>query len=203
MAIDAKTVKSLREETGLPMMQCKKALEESAGDLEKAKEFLRKQGAKMAEKRGHRETSEGTIGNYLHHDGRTGVLLELNCETDFVARSEDFTALARDLALHVAFHDPVAIRREEVPAEVVEKERELILGQMDQDEKTRSKPEEVRRKIAEGRLDKFYAERVLLEQPFVRDPSGRTTVKDLIQQTMQKTGENISVRRFVRYRIGD
>ncbi len=201
MEISAKQVKELRDATGLPMMMCKKALEECNGNFEHAVDHLRKQGAKLAEKRAHRETGDGAVGVYLHHDGKTGVMLEVNCETDFVAKGDAFQALLRDLMLHIAFHNPISVAREQVPPEVVAKEREIILGQLDQDEKIRGKPDQVKQKIAEGKLEKFYADRVLLEQPFVRDD--KITVRDLVRQAIQKTGENITIRRFVRYKVGE
>lgn len=201
MGIDAKVVKELRERTGLPMMQCKKALTETDGDLDKAADLLAMQGAKIAEKKAGRETSEGTVGFYLHHDGKTAVMVELNCETDFVAKSDDFKALAKDIALHVAFHDPVAVKREEVPADLIAHEKQIILGQLEEDEKMKGKPDGVKEKIAEGKLNKFYAERVLLEQPFVKDPSVGT-VKELIESIVLKLRENIGVGRYVRYKIG-
>jgi elongation factor Ts len=203
MAIEAKLVKELRDRTGLPMMQCKKALEESSGDLDKAEDLLAKQGAKIAEKKAGRETKEGTIGFYLHHDGKTAVMVELNCETDFVAKNAEFRELAKDLAMHVAFHDPVAVTREDVPAEMVAKERDIILGQLELDEKMKGKPDQVKEKIAEGKLNKFYAERVLLEQPFVKDTSGKTSVKQLIEQIVLKLRENITVGRFARFKVGE
>ena len=203
MGIDAKTVKELRERTGLPMMQCKNALTEMNGDIEKAEEHLAKQGAKIAEKKAGRATKEGTIGFYLHHDGKTAVMVELNCETDFVANTDDFKALAQDIALHVAFHDPVAATREDVPADLIEKQKSLILGQLEEDPKMQGKPEGVREKIAEGKLNKFFAERVLLEQPFVKDTSGKTSVKQLIEATVLKLRENIGVGRYQRYKIGE
>ena len=201
MGIDAKQVKELRELTDLPMMQCKKALAETNGDIEKAVELLRLQGAKMAEKKAHRDTGDGAIGSYIHHNGKLGVLVELNCETDFVARNEDFQELLKDLALHIAFHDPIAVDRAGVPAQIVEKERAIILGQMEEDEKMRSKPEQVKLKIAEGKIDKFFSERVLLEQPFVRDD--KMTVTERIQQAIAKLRENITVGRFVRIKVGE
>lgn len=203
MEIDAKLVKQLRDRSGLPMMQCKKALQETNGDLDKAADWLAKQGAKIAEKKAGRETKEGAIGTYLHHDGRTAVLVEVNCESAQVAKTEDFLALCRDLALHIAFHDPVAVSREAVPAEIVAKEREIILSVMDQDPKMADKPAEMKSKIAEGKLGRFFAERVLLEQPFVKDTSGKTSVKDRIDQAVLKVRENITVRRYVRFRVGD
>ncbi|MEN8150326.1 MAG: translation elongation factor Ts [Planctomycetota bacterium] len=202
MGIDAKVVKELRERTGLPMMQCKKALTETEGDIDKAADLLAKQGAKIAEKKAGRATSEGTVGFYLHHDGKTAVMVELNCETDFVAKNDDFKALAKDIALHVAFHDPVAVKREDVPAELIAHEKEIIMGQLEEDPKMAGKPDGVKEKIAEGKLNKFYAERVLLEQPFVKDPSVGT-VKELIESTVLKLRENIGVGRYVRYKIGE
>ena len=201
MAVDAKKVKELREQTGLPMMECKRALEESGGDVEGAKELLRKRGAKIADKKAHRETGDGTMGMYLHHDKKLAVVVEVNCETDFVAKNEDFQDLAKEIALHVAFHDPIAVRREEVPAEVVEKERELIMGQLDEDEKLKDQPAQVKEKIAEGKMEKFFAERCLLEQPYVKDD--KLTVQELVNQRIQKLRENITVSRFVRYRVGE
>jgi elongation factor Ts len=201
MEIPARLVKELRDETALPMMQCKRALEETGGDKEKAIDLLRKQGAKTAEKRAHRATANGGIGMYVHHDGKLGVMVEVNCETDFAAKSEHFQEFLKDLTLHVAFHNPLAVTREEVPAAVVAKEREIVLGQIEEDEKTRGKPDAVKQKIADGRIDKFYAERVLLEQPFVRDD--KLTVKDVVRQLIQKTGENVAIRRFVRFKVGE
>lgn len=203
MAIDAKQVKELRDRTGLPMMQCKSALLETDGDIDKAEEYLAKQGAKIAEKKAGRETKEGTVGFYLHHDGKTAVMVELLCETDFVAKNDDFKALAKDIAMHVAFHDPVAVRREEVPEAVLAREKDIVLGQLEQDPKMKDKPDQVKEKIAEGKLNKFFAERVLLEQPFVKDSTGKTSVKDLIEQIVLKLRENISVRRFQRYKVGE
>ena len=203
MAIEAKQVKELRDRTGLPMMQCKKALTETGGDLDKAEEHLAKQGAKIAEKKAGRATKEGTIGFYLHHDGKTAVMVELNCETDFVAKNEDFKALAKDICLHIAFADPVAVKREDVPEELVAKEKNIILGQLEEDPKMQGKPDGVKEKIAEGKLNKFFAERVLMEQPFAKDTSGKTSVKQLIETVVLKLRENITVGRFQRYKIGE
>jgi elongation factor Ts len=201
MAVDAKRVMELRKITDLPMMQCKKALTETDGDVEKAVELLRMQGAKMAEKKAHRETGDGSVGVYIHHNGKLGVLVELNCETDFVAKNDDFQQLLKDISLHIAFHDPIAINREGVSPEAVEKERGLILGQLDEDEKMKNKPDQVKEKISEGKLDKFFKERVLLEQAFVRDD--KMTVQDLISQTISKLRENITVGRFARFKVGE
>jgi elongation factor Ts len=201
MEISAKLVKELRDQTALPMMQCKHALEETGGDMEKAVDLLRKQGAKTAEKRAHRSTGNGGIGTYIHHDGKLGVMVEVDCETDFAAKSDHFQQFLKDLSLHVAFHNPLAVAREQVPAEIVSKEREIILGQIEQDEKIRAKPDAVKQKVADGRIDKFFAERVLLEQPFVRDD--KLTVKDVLRQLIQKTGENVAIRRFARFKVGE
>ena len=201
MAVDAKLVMELRKITDLPMMQCKKALAETDGDIEKAVELLRMQGAKMAEKKAHRETGDGAIGYYLHHNSKLGVLVELNCETDFVAKNPDFQELLKAISLHIAFHDPIAVKREDVPPEVVEKERAIILGQLNEDEKIKNKPDQVKEKIAEGKIDKFFSERVLLEQPYVKDD--KITVQDLINQTIGKLKENITVGRFARFKVGE
>jgi elongation factor Ts len=203
MGIDAKQVKELRERTGLPMMQCKKALEETGGDIARAEEHLAKQGAKIAEKKAGRATKEGTIGFYLHHDGKIAVMVELNCETDFVAKNDDFRALAKDIALHIAFADPVAAKREDVPEDIVQKEKNIILGQLEEDPKMQGKPDGVKEKIAEGKLNKFYSERVLLEQPFAKDTSGKTSIKELIETVVLKLRENITVGRFQRFKVGE
>ena len=195
MEIDSKLVAALRNDTGAGMMECKKALTEAGGDLGKAKDILRKRGVEVAAKKGARETKNGWIGTYIHHNGRVGVLVELLCETDFVAKTQDFQDLLKDLAMHIAHSDPVAVRREEVPAEIVAKEREIYAAQLDA-----NKPEAVREKILQGKIDAFFKERCLLEQPFVKDP--KLSVKDLIQQKVQKTGENIQFSRFTRFEIG-
>ncbi len=196
MTISADQVKVLREKTGAGMMQCKKALEESKGDVEKAVELLRKSGAAAAEKRVGRSTGEGRIEAYIHPGSRVGVLLEVDCETDFVARTDDFLAFCHDVALHVAAAAPIAVRREEVPADVVERERSIYTDQA----KTSGKPETVWPKIIEGRLDKFYEEFVLLEQPFVKDPDLK--IRDLLTSLIGKLGENIVIRRFIRFQVG-
>ena len=201
MAVDAKRVMELRKITELPMMQCKKALTETDGDVEKAVDLLRMQGNKMAEKKAHRETGDGAIGTYVHHNGSLGVMVELNCETPSVAKNEMFKELLKEISLHIAFHDPIAITREDVPADVVEKERGLIRGQLDEDEKIKNKPDQVKEKIAEGKLDKFFKERVLLEQPYVKDD--KITVQELISQSISRLNENITVGRFVRYKVGE
>jgi elongation factor Ts len=194
--IPAKLVAELRARTGAGMMDCKKALEETGGDLEKAVDVLRKKGAAKADKRAAREASEGLIGSYVHHDGRIGVLVEVNCETDFVARTEDFRALAKDLALHIASAKPLAVRIEDVPAELVEREKRVYEAQVAE----QKKPEQIRAKIVEGMLKKFYEDNVLLEQKFVKDD--KRTVGDLVKEVAAKTGEKVDVRRFVRFERG-
>ncbi len=194
--IDAKQVAALRARTGAGMMDCKKALEEAAGDMEKAVDLLRKKAAAKADKRAGREASEGWIGSYVHFDGSVGVLVELNCETDFVARTDDFQALAKDLAVHIAAASPLAVRIEDLPAELVERERQVYESQVAE----QKKPENIRAKIVDGMLRKFYEERVLLEQPFVKDD--KITVGDLVKALSGKTGEKIEVRRFARFDLG-
>jgi len=194
--IPAKLVAELRARTGAGMMDCKKALEETGGDVEQAVDVLRKKGAARADKRAGREASEGLIGSYVHFDGRIGVLVELNCETDFVARTEDFKTLARDLAVHVAATKPLAVRIEDLPPEVVARERQVYEAQVAE----QKKPENIRAKIVEGMLKKFYEERVLLEQKFVKDD--KRTVGELVKELSSKTGENVQLRRFARFELG-
>jgi len=194
--IAAKLVAELRARTGAGMMDCKRALEETGGDVEKAVDALRKKGVAKADKRAGREASEGLIASYVHHDGRIGVLVELNCETDFVARTEDFRALAKDLALHIASAAPIAVRIGDVPAEVVARETEIYQAQAAE----QKKPDHVQAKIVEGRLKKFFEERVLLEQKFVKDD--KRTVGELVNELSGKTGEKVDVRRFVRFERG-
>jgi elongation factor Ts len=195
MAIGAESVKQLREVTGIGMMKCKEALEATGGDIEKAIEHLRKQGLKTAEKRAGRETSEGVIASYIHSNAKIGVLLELKCETDFVARNDEFRQLARDLCMQVAATRPIAVSKDQVPAEVVEKEREIYREQV------KGKPPQAIEKIVQGKLDAFFKERCLLDQPFVKDP--KTSVGDLIKSLVAKLGENITVNRFVRLQMGE
>jgi len=194
--IPAKLVAELRARTGAGMMDCKRALEETGGDLEKAIDQLRKKGVAKAEKRAGREATEGLIGSYIHHDGAIGVLVELNCETDFVARTEDFKALAKDVAVHVAATRPLAVRIEDLPAELVQREKQVYEAQVAE----QKKPEQIRGKIVEGMLKKFYEDNVLLEQKFVKDDS--RTVGELVKELSGKTGENVQVRRFVRFELG-
>lgn len=196
-AISAQMVKELREKTGVGMMDCKKALAESDGDMEKAVEFLRKKGLATAQKRAGRATSEGIVQAYIHMGGKIGVLVEVNCESDFVAKNEDFQAFAKNIAMHIAATNPVGIAPEDVPAAVVEKEMEIYRGQA----REMGKPEKMLEKIAEGKMAKFFKDNCLLNQPYVRDPD--LTIADLLNETIAKIGENISIRRFARFQIGD
>jgi elongation factor Ts len=197
--ISATMVKDLRDKTGAGMMDCKAALEESGGDLEKAIEILRKKGLAHAAKRAGRVAKDGVVGHYIHMGGKVGVLVEVNCETDFVARTDDFQQLVKDLAMQVAAANPSYVSREEVPGPVIEKEREIYRDQM-ADQK---KPPQVLDKIIEGKLDKFFAEQCLLEQPFVRDATGRTRIKDMVDQATSKMGERVVVKRFSRFKVGE
>ncbi|CAN5835293.1 translation elongation factor Ts [soil metagenome] len=199
MAIGAGQVKELRERTGAGMMECKKALEESGGDMEAAIDLLRARGAAKAAKRAERETREGTVGSYVHTNGRIGVLVEVQCETDFVSRNDEFQQLARDLAMHIAAANPLALDAESIPADVVERERGVYAEQVRQD----GKPENMHEKIVEGKLRKFFQESTLLDQIFVKDPNGKQTIRQLIQETSAKTGENIVVKRFARFQLGE
>lgn len=195
MAIEMKDISRLREMTGAGMMDCKKTLEEAGGDFDKAIELLRKKGAATAAKRAEREANEGVIATYLHN-GRIGAMLELNSETDFVAKNDDFKQLAQDLAMHVAAAAPDYVSPDDVPTEVVEKERE-IEGEMLKDS---GKPEEVLKKIIDGKVQKFYSQVCLLKQPYVKDPN--ITIEDLINEKTAAIGEKLVVRRFVRYELG-
>ncbi len=194
--IPAKLVAELRARTGAGMMDCKKALEEAGGDIDKAVDILRKRGAAKADKRAGREATQGLIASYVHHNGRVGVLLEVNCETDFVANTEEFKQLAKDLTHQIASAAPIALRREDIPADVIAKEREIYRAQVAGEKK----PDHVKEKIVEGRINSFYEDRVLLEQKFVRDAS--KTIGDLVKELAAKTGENVRVRRFVRFELG-
>jgi elongation factor Ts len=197
MEISAKKVKGLREMTGAGMMDCKKALVESGGDIEQAIANLRKQGLSKAAKKADRTANEGLIYSYIHPGSKLGVLLELNCETDFVARTDDFSNLAKDIAMHIAAANPLVIERGQLDPAALEKEREIYRTQA----LNEGKPEKVLDKIIEGRLSKYYQEVVLLEQPFVKDQD--ITIKDLINNAIGKMGENIVIKRFVRYRMGE
>jgi elongation factor Ts len=197
MEISAAQVKQLREMTGAGMMECKKALQEAGGDIEKAVDLLRVKGAAKAAKRSGRDAREGAVSSYIHMGGRIGVLIEVNCETDFVARNEQFQELVKDLAMHIAAMNPLAVSAEDIPAEVVERERKVGLEKVKAD----GKPENLHEKIVDGMLKKFYQESTLLEQPFVRDDSKK--VRDLVSEAAAATGENIVVRRFVRFALGE
>jgi elongation factor Ts len=199
MASSAEQVKNLRERTGAGVMDCKAALEASRGDLQGAVEYLRKKGLADAAKKSHREARDGVVVSYIHPGSKIGVLVEVNCETDFVARTEDFQQLVKDVAMQVAAANPSYVSREEVPGAVVEKEREIYRQQM-ADQK---KPPQVIDKIIEGKLEKFYAESCLLEQPFIRDASGKTRLRDMVDQATSKMGERIVVKRFARFQVGE
>jgi len=197
MATTAKDVAALRERTGAGMMDCKKALDETNGDLDKAVELLRSKGAAKADKRAGRQTKEGMIANYIHHNGKIAVLVELNCETDFVARTDDFQQLGKWIAEHIAAAAPLAVAKDAVPAEKVESERRIFHEQV----KASGKPENMIEKIVEGKIQAFYKDVALMHQEWVREPS--KTIGDLVKEVSSKTGENIQVRRFVRYQLGE
>lgn len=199
--ITAAAVKQLREKTGAGMMECKNALVEAEGNEEKAVDILRQRGLASAKKREGRIAAEGIVGSYIHMGGKVGVLVELNCETDFVARGEEFQQLVKDIAMHIAAAEPKYVTREEIPAEVLDKEREIARAQAKNDPKMANKPEQVIEKIVEGRLNKFYEESVLVDQPFVKAPE--KTVGELVTEKVSKTGERIAVRRFTRYKMGE
>jgi len=196
-AITADQVKQLREKTGAGMMECKAALAEANGNMGEAITILRKRGLAQAAKRAGRATAQGLITSYIHLGGKIGVLVEVNCETDFVARTEDFQNLAKEVAMHIAAADPRWVRREEVPAEAIEKERAIYRAQME----NTGKPAHVLDKIVEGKLGNFYSQFVLVDQPSIRDSN--VTIGQLITQATAKTGENIQVKRFVRFRVGE
>jgi elongation factor Ts len=197
MEISAGAIKELRQRTGVGFMDCKKALLECAGNIDEAIDFLRKKGLAKAAKRAGRVTMEGLITSYIHPGGKIGVLVDINCETDFVARTEDFQNLAKEIAMHIAAMNPIAIAREDVPPEAIEKEKEILRAEA----AASGKPEKVLEKIVEGRLEKFFAEQCLLEQPYIK--SSDITVKDFISDTTAKLGENVVVRRFTRYQLGE
>ena len=197
MSIDAKTVKSLRKITGAGMMDCKKALMETNGDLEKAIDHLRKTGVAKAEKKGQRTTKEGLVFSYIHHGGKLGVLLELNCETDFVAKTEGFNDLAHNLAMQIAATNPSSISRDDMDSSVLEREKNIFTDQA----KESGKPDNIIEKMVEGRVEKFYAESCLLEQQYIKDSERK--VSDLLTEAVSTLGENIVINRFVRYAIGE
>ncbi|MFP3947987.1 MAG: translation elongation factor Ts [Longimicrobiales bacterium] len=196
MAITAKEVKELRDRTGAGMMDCKRALQETDGDMEAAVDVLRSRGAAKAAKRADRAANEGRIGSYVHFGGKIAVLVEVNCETDFVANTDEFEELARDIAMHIAASDPLAVSSEDIPEAVVERERKVFLDQAAEE----GKPGNVREKIVEGRIRKFYEQNALLEQSFVKDPE--RTVQDLLDEATSQMGEKIEISRFVRYEVG-
>ena len=195
-SISAKDVAELRKRTGAGMMECKKALEENGGDFEKATDWLRARGIAKSEKRAERAASEGLVEAYIHHNGKIGVLVELGCETDFVARTDDFRALAKEVAMHVAFANPLALSPDDLDPALVERERRVYLEQVAQE----GKPEAVRARIVEGKLKKFFSESALLEQPWVKDD--KQTVGDLVKAVSGKLGEKVVVKRFVRLQLG-
>ena len=193
----AKTVKQLRDISGAGMMDCKKALSEASGNLDDAMAILRKSGIAKAQKKSGRSTKEGMVYSYIHPGSKLGVLVEINCETDFVANTEDFISLNKNLAMHIAASAPIAVQREDVSLSIIEKEKEIYIDQAKQS----GKPEEIINKMIEGRVNKFYQENVLLEQAFIKDPD--KSVKDVITDTIAKLGENINVSRFVRFQLGE
>jgi len=196
-AVTQEMVKDLREKTGAGIMDCKRALSEAGGDMDKALDILRQKGLAIAAKKAARETKEGLISSYIHAGGRIGVLVEVNCETDFVARNPEFQELVKDITMQIAWSNPPYLRREEVPPSVLEKEREIYRAQA----RETGKPEHVIEKIVDGKIEKFLNDSCLLEQPFIKDSS--VTLNDLIRQKIAKTGENISIKRFVRYQLGE
>lgn len=197
MEISASQVKDLRERTGISIMECKTALVESQGNIERAIEILRKKGIAKAEKKADRVATEGLIWAYIHPGNKIGVLVEVNCETDFAAKTEDFITFVKDVAMHIAATNPAAIRRDEVDLELVNKEREIYREQACY----QNKPENVIERIIDGKMDKFYQDNCLLEQPFVKDP--QKTVKDYLTEMVAKVGENINISRFVRFQLGE
>ena len=199
MASNARLVKELRDRTGAGVMDCKEALQEAKGNLDSAIEFLRKKGLAAAARRAHREVREGVVGAYVHPGAKLGVLVEVDCETDFVAKTDVFQELVKDLGMQVAAANPTWVSREDVPAEAVDKEREIYRGQL-ADQK---KPPQVVDKMIEGKLEKFYSEQCLVEQPFIKDASGKTRVKDLVDGVNAKTGERVVVKRFARFQVGE
>lgn len=197
MEISASLIKNLREKTGVGIMDCKGALKECNGDIEQAIDYLRKKGIATAKKRGSRSTSEGQIQSYIHAGGKIGVLVEVNCETDFSAKTMDFTEFVKNIAMHIAATNPVAIDREGIPPEILDRERAIYLSQA----KESGKPEKVIDKIVEGKMNKFFSEAALLEQQYVKNPD--ITIQDLLNELIAKTGENVVINRFVRFQLGE
>ena len=199
--VTAGAVKALREKTGAGMMECKKALVEADGNEERANEILRERGLASAKKKEGRVAAEGVVGSYIHMGGKVGVLVEVNCETDFVARGEEFQQLVKDIAMHIAAAEPRYVSRDEVNSDVLDKEREIARAQAKNDPKNANKPDQVMDKIVEGRLNKFYEEFVLVDQPFIKEPA--QTVGEMVTEKVAKTGEKITIRRFARYKMGE
>ncbi len=197
MVITADLVKKLRDATGAGMMECKAALTEAGGNLDEATTVLRKRGLAQATKKAGRSANEGLVGHYIHMGGKLGVLVEVNCESDFVARTDDFQSLAREIAMHIAAASPQYVRREDVPADILDRERDIYRGQME----GQNKPAAVIDKIVDGKLNSFYEQACLLDQPSVRDP--KLTIGQIVQQAIAKLGENIVVARFVRFKLGE
>jgi elongation factor Ts len=197
MEINAELVKKLRDQTGAGMMECKKALVEAKGNLEDAVTILRKQGLAQATKKAGRSTNEGMVGHYIHMNGKIGVLVEVNCESDFVARTEDFQSLTREIAMHIAAANPQYVRRDDVPADMLERERAIYRSQVE----GQNKPEPVVQKIVEGKLNSYFEQVCLLDQPSIRDP--KVTIGQVVQQAIARLGENIAIPRFVRFKLGD
>jgi len=197
LEITASIVKELREKTGVGMMDCKKALQECNGDIEKSIEYLRKKGIATAQKRGGRSTSEGQIQSYIHAGGKIGVLVEINCETDFTGKNEEFTEFVKNVAMHIAASSPIAIDRDGIPEDILAKEKDIYETQA----KESGKPENVIQKIVEGKINKFFADNTLLGQPYVKNPD--ITIQDLVNEMIAKTGENVIINRFVRFQLGE
>jgi elongation factor Ts len=197
MTISAATVKALRDETGAGFMECKSALTDADGDLDKAIIILRKRGTAQAAKRAGRSTKQGVTGSYIHPGGSVGVLVEINCETDFVARTDDFKTLVKEIAMHIAASSPTYVRVEDIPVEVIEREKDIFRSQLEGS----NKPAQIIDKILDGKINSYYGQVVLLKQPSIRDP--KTTVTDLVAATIAKVGENISIARFARFKVGE
>lgn len=196
MNITATVVKELRNQTGAGLMDCKKALSEAKGSLEKAIDILRKNGLALASKKADREASEGLIGSYIHMD-KIGVLVEVNCETDFVAKTEDFRKLVRNIAMHITASNPAYLKREDIPSEVIDKEKDIYVSQIT------NKPPHIAGKIVEGKLEKFYTDNCLMDQIFIKDPEQKKKIKDIVADAIARLGENIVVKRFARYQLGE
>jgi len=199
MAVSPEQIKKLRELTGAGILECKNALEEVEGDLEKAIDLLRTRGIAKADKRAGRATAEGLVQAYIHSDGKLGVLVEVNCETDFVARTDDFKELCREVAMQIAAAQPLYVNREEVPTDLLEKEKAILREQT----LAEGKPEQMVDKIVEGRISKYYQENCLMDQAWIKDDKGKLTINDLVKQYIAKLGENLQVKRFVRLRVGE